>query len=72
MTLGLLIAAVTLYVGDENAAKAAAGAADAKVVSFAGATTDALIEKIDGGALDGIAADAVELFIGMNNTRTRP
>lgn len=72
MTLGLLIAAVTLYVGDENAAKAAVGAADAKVVSFAGATTDALIEKIDGGALDGIAADAVELFIGMNNTRTRP
>ena len=45
--LTLILAALTLYLGDENAALAGKGKVDSKVVSFAGATTDDLIARLD-------------------------
>ena len=69
--LTLILAALTLYIGDENAALAGKGKIDSKVVSFAGATTDDLIARLDEGILKNVEADAVELFIGANNTKTR-
>ena len=69
--LTLLLAVATLYLGDENAALAGKGKADSTVLSFAGATTDDLIAKLDEGILKDVEADAVELFIGANNTKTR-
>ena len=69
--LTLLLAALTLYLGDENAALAGKGKADSTVLSFAGATTDDLIAKLDEGILKDVEADTVDLFIGANNTKIR-
>ena len=69
--LAFVLAALTLYLGDENAALAGKDKADSKIVSFAGVTTDDLIVKLDEGVLKDIEADAVELFIGANNTKKR-
>lgn len=68
--LTLLLAAV-LYLGDENAAIAGKKAQDAVVRSFPGETADALVRRLDAGLLKETDADAVELFIGANNTKRR-
>ena len=70
--LTLILAALTLYLGDENAALAGKGKDGSKIVSFAGATTEDLVAKLDEGVLKDVEADTVELFIGANNTKNRP
>ncbi len=72
MMFGVLLAVSTLYLGDENAMRPEADPASSKTLAFAGATTDDLIAKIDTGLLKDVDAEAVELSIGANNTRTRP
>ena len=66
-----LVRTRTLYLGDETAAAAGAGKADATTRAYDGATTRDLLREIDGGALDPVEPETVELFIGLNNVLTK-
>ena len=62
----------TLYLGDERAATAGAGKANAKVLAYDECTTGGLLANIGKGILEKVDPQTVELFIGLNNVLTKP
>ena len=61
----------TLYLGDERAAAAGAGKANAKVLAYDECTTGDLLANIRKGILEKVDPQTVELFIGLNNVLTK-